>query len=237
MGARNRKLDREALVKRQRAAVWSRVGKLQRNCDLSRDEAEDIMRYICVQISGQQSTKKLSIRQVEELCKELDARISRHSRSTPKPQPPPADRRSTTRAGRAVYEDLNALTTMPGGRALLELAAALGWTKRGLRDWIRNRMGSVCEGIPWPQTRGQVMKLHEGLEAQLMRRDSSQPPALLQRAERALTLPELSNWEVSFLQSIVDRKGDVTIRVNTRGNNYRSWKTVTKLAEIERTRG
>jgi len=227
------------LSRQERAALWKRVSDLRAATGMSRDEAEDVMRLHVRRISGQESTKLLTSRELLEVQNALDHAARQAKRSKIR-SPKPAAQRETTRVGRETTEDGKGLVTREASRSLLLMAEALGWNRAQLRGWIQGRMANVCGGRPWPQSREEAIALHEGLEAILFRLPESQAPRVLARARECLKLRGLSAWEDKFLFDLVDKldvpRGKVEAE-NPRGWSFRSWKSLVKLAEIERTRG
>jgi len=205
-------------------ALWARVSQLAKVSELTRGQAEEAMRSIVFSVSDDSSTRSLTHRQAREVLDRLDE-IIRTARQESRP---------TTRSGRAATEDSTSTASKQQGQALLLLARAIGWDRRQLHTFIRQRMESVCGGMPWPQTVGQARDIHEALEAILWRRSSNQLRPLQERTRTALDLPDLTAWERRFLEDFARRLNSRHAAGEIIGTR---WKMAAKLAEIERKRG
>lgn len=215
------------VASRARAGVWARTAELALVVG-GKERAEEILRDIVHQETGQSSTRSLKPQQARAISARLMEIIQAETCGQAS--------RATTRAARAQTEDGKAVVTREQADALLELAGLLGMDRDALHAWIRGRMASVVGGMPWPQTVDQAVAIHEGLEAMLWRRDENRPAVLLERARAARALPEITDWETAFLDDLIKRLGKAE-RTPTRSGFRRSWKTVSKLAEIEAKRG
>lgn len=219
--------------------LWTALGRLQKLAGFDKETGEEILRNIVFDISGQRSTRRLSPAQAREVLQiineKADAEENERDRKL-KAAGESTDYRESTRAGRSATEDSNATITREQSTALLQLASLLDWGRPQLQRWIRDRMKSVCQGAPWPQTRGQATKLHEGLEAIVMRRDENQAGMVLLRAKRALRAPDLRVWEEKFLRSLVIDDGELLLLTRRQTMKYRSWRRLVKLREIESKR-
>jgi len=183
---------------------------------------------MCVrEVSGQTSTREITAKQADQVARLMERQIGEALPG-----------RRTTRQDRSQVENGEEIVTKAQSKALLDIARALGWTRGGLHKWIAEHMKNVCGGANWPQTRDQAIAVHEGLEAQLWRHQRNQPERIVERARTALEL-DVTVWERTFLLSLVERRGQVR-NVPTEGDNAKtraSWKSLVKLAEIERKRG
>ena len=208
----------------RRRALWGRVQKLSQATGMDREDAELVMRDHVEAITGQRSTRFMNQEQTAELFRRLDAMIR--------------EDRPSTRAARELEEDPDALITAEQSRTLVQLGLAVGLDRRRLRSWIVGHMKTVCGGRTWPQTRGQAIKVHEGLEAWLVRQPRSQPGQVERRARAGRLYDDLTAWERTFLRDLVERKGYPTPDRRRAGHFFRGhWKQLVKLAEIERKRG
>lgn len=201
----------------QLKGLWAITGRLQKLSGMSRDQAEDALRAVVTDVSGQASTRGLTVHQADAVRQRLEELVRSAMRDGPAGKPP----------GKPRKVDPEAPVTPDQSRALLLLAGELGWNRKRLTAFVARRMKTVTRGMPWPQTRGQAMAIHEALEAILWRREDSSWRAIKARAGDALELPGLTAWEVGFLESLIKQDGA--------GKPH--WKKVAKLAEIERTRG
>jgi len=222
--------------------MFSALGRLRKLEGMDKDTAETILRKMVLDESGQTSTRKLTPAQARRVLALLNGKVDDAKRRDAlkrrkTEQAANADYRENTRAGRDATESSAATVTREQGQALLQLAGLLGWGRSELRSWIKNKMGSVCKGMPWPQTRGQAMKLHEGLEAMVMRRPENQVDAVLERVRRARRAPYLTPFESKLLRDMDVEDDEVLHRWNKRQTmRYRSWRRLVKLAEIEKQR-
>ncbi len=196
----------------QLRGLWAITSRYQQLAGITRGQAEEALRAVVSAVSGQDSTRRLTVDQADEVSRCM-GEILRGAMREAAHQP------------RKV--DPHAPVTPEQSQALLLLAGALGWNRKRLTAFVAKRMKTVTRGMPWPQTREEAMAIHEALEAMLWRRDDSGWAAIKRRATAALDLPFLTPWEVGFLEDLVKR----------RGAGKPHWKKLAKLAEIERNRG
>jgi len=154
----------------QNRRIWGLVSQLGRQSGLGRDGAEDVMRLICREISGQERTSDLSPQQADRLILELGARLSpqaagRLGTPTGGPSPKAGPGAPAHRAQKAMAPDPAATITRQQQAVLEHLYKDAG---------INNPKG-FCERVikkPWPQTRADANKLYQALEAMIVRKIS-----------------------------------------------------------------
>ena len=206
--------------------IWSRLSRFQKVTGMPREDAEDVLRGIVKDVSEQTSTRQLTLGQARKVEQAIEGLIRAEGYD---PHARKGYRRASRRDQRRAAEGSSDMVTKEQSDALLRLAEAVGWNRERLRNWIKGHMASVCEGMPWPQTCGQAIKVHEGLEAILWRLPSSAPKAIVERCRVLLAAPvDLTPWESGFLRDLIDRHGQM--------RRDRTWRPMVKLAEIENKR-
>lgn len=158
---------------KQNKELWGLVGKLAKEYGSNDRAAEDYMRDVVEEVSGQRSTRLLTGVQAAKVIWELDREIFWQSLRD-KNEP-----------------DIEA--TGPQLWIVKRLFKELGID-------TPERQEGFCRRVihkDWPETRGEANKLYEGLEAMWMRRFKHKAFDMILELEACGTL---TDWEWGFLQ-------------------------------------
>jgi len=183
----------------QNRRFWAIVRDLVKQHGLDQADAEAILRDEVESVSGQRSTRALTSAQARMVIAKLSARLPQtEGRSGPDGRkrrasavrPPESARPPKDSTG----EDSTVITRKQMA-FLTELSGALGMDARAYRGFCRRVIKT-----PWPQTRAQAIKIHEGLEAMTRRRFTGEVLATL--TGRILAHPDVSIQDSNFARSV-----------------------------------
>lgn len=144
----------------QNNQIWGLVQRLSTYAHL---DGEEVMRDLCLQVSGQPSSKALTVEQADKVIEELEARVkrSRQDALSKKEGEPP---------------DPDAFHTQDQMDMMLCLFADLGWTSNAQQQGFYRRV--LCHkrqgAAIFPHTRGEMRKVIEALKAIYVRKFSRQ---------------------------------------------------------------
>lgn len=157
----------------QNNKIWGLVQRLKTYAHL---EGEEIMRELCLAISGQSSSKALTEAQADKVIEELEIRVKRARQDA-----------LSKREGEP--SDPDAFHTQDQMDMMLSLFADLGWTTNAQQQgFYRRILGHKCRvgyahQAVFPHTRGEMRKVTEALKAIFTRKYNT---ASLQEAIRTL---------------------------------------------------
>ena len=195
----------------QNRQLWGLVGQLAKLTGLGKEEAVELMRQECAEISGQRSSAALTGPQAAKLIAKLKYLAWRASGGE----------------GRAKSKEQRTKTYSPlesVSKAMLELIEHLWEDARIYQGKSRQGFTKRITGKPWPQTIDDGSKLIEALKGVVERRSSL--VELFCRANRLLKqrADRLTDWERGFLEKI---------REELRSGRMITSGAIGKLKEIE----
>ena len=212
----------------QNKRIWKLVNNFARATDFSREYAIERMHDFCEEISGQRQSSQLTEDQADEVINKLQEII----RTARKQNPPSSPFRKGGKRG--IDHDPDALATNQQLAILNQLFLDVGMDTdiRQMRFCERVIKSSI------PITRGDVLKVHEALEAMYVRRftdaDIDNMLALAMRAVGARgSVPLLTPWERGFIDDLY-RQINLPCRRGRRTGKYRKLSSMKlkKLKEI-----
>ena len=194
----------------QNKRIWKLVGQLAQATGLGREWAEEIMRAHCKEVTGQTSTRNLTVSRADELIARLEAAVEkivipaqagshehaggfRVKHGTTKKKPPSKEARQV--------HDGEAFTTPQMERMAKDLFADLGWaTAAQQRGFYKRVLGKDTIG---PITRADHLKIIEGLKAIWLRKNKQKiARAHLAIAELHQNGTGLTPWERGFIKDV-----------------------------------
>lgn len=177
----------------QNRTIWGLARKWSQATGLSTEDGRELVRTITADVSGQESTRKLTEAEAAQVIRRLDQTVrdvGGTPRPTAKPQQPPKRTKGRTTPGQQ--------------RLITALFEQLGW------DDQRRRMG-FCRrqcGHPWPQSQVHADQVIEGLKAMVMRQVD--PGDIRQRVEGLVRdhADKLDAWQGVFLPDLLRQFND-----------------------------
>jgi hypothetical protein len=176
----------------QSRALWGLKSQLER-AGLSADDAEQTLRRICVEVSGQEHTSRLSPNQAGRVIDQLQRLVSDATRKQPSREPAahepwgprgPGPRQAVTITGR--QQDVLQAVFRQAGMTTSEQQR--GFTQRQCKR-------------PWAQTQRDYDALIEALYAMVLR--AVTPGQALARARALVDHPKLDAWQRGMIPDLV----------------------------------
>ena len=198
----------------QNKRMWGLVHQLV-GAGMDRDQANDLLRAITREVSGQEHTSQLGPRQAGTVIDRLDAQLQELLPTTRKPWGPRGD------GPRPV------VTITPRQQAVI---SAL-FQQAGL-DTVERQRG-FCQRkcrVPWPQTQHHADALMEALQAMILR--TVTPAGCLARFERLNEDPRLNAFEEGFVDDLLRQFADADDPAKVMSTHK-----LQKLMEIEQRLG
>ncbi len=180
----------------QNKRIWKLVGQLAEATGLGRERAEEIMRDHCEQVTGQTSTRSLTVSQADDLIRRLEDigwKFLGVANKVPYKKKPSKEARQV--------HDGEALATPQMEGMLRDLFTDLGWgNKAQQRGFYKRVLGKDTIG---PVTRGDHLKVIEGLKAMWLRKNRHEiARAHLAVAELHQNGTGLTPWERDFVEDV-----------------------------------
>ena len=160
----------------QNRRIWALARDLSKERGISEEDAQDVVRRCAEEVSGQRSTRALTVAQAAAVIGRLAQLVAA-----------PSALRAADPAG---------MVTADQQEALSRLLETLGMDTRAYRGVCMRTIK-----VPWPQTREQAGKVYEGLEAMLRRRYKVEQLAEL--AQHVMDWPGVSPQDHAFAASIL----------------------------------
>lgn len=179
----------------QNSQMWGLVAQLRRLAGLSEDDAAEVLRKHCREISGQEHSSKLTVRQAEAVIARMAAEVGGYHGKRPAPARLPWGRR-----GDGPREDQRISPRQQQVLQALFVQAGLDTRERQM-GFSRRQCGQ-----PWPQTQSQADAIFEPLKAMVMRR--LQPSDALARFQALAGRPGLDKWKRDFVADVLRQFGE-----------------------------
>lgn len=172
----------------QNKAIWALVGKISRLPGMDMDDAKETCRRLAREVSGQESTKELTVSQARQLIDRLTNLLDGRPETTI----------ISKKSHKSPVQPEGDVLTQAQQRALSLVRDALHMDQSAYVAFCRRMTGA-----PWPQTKVHGIQVYEGLEALLLRRYPRAQVAQL--AQAVLKAPHISSEDETFARSIVKR--------------------------------
>lgn len=175
----------------QNKRLWGLVSQL-RTAGASRGDAEQVLRSITAEVSGQERTSLLTRPQADEVARRLAAHVQLCTRDQPTPttaetsssREPWGTRGPGPRHGQVITQRMQ--------EVLQALFHQAGMVSRPQQMGFARRQ---CK-VPWPQTQEHYDQLMEPLKAMVLR--ATAPVDAWSRVRALLDQPGLTRWEADF---------------------------------------
>lgn len=178
----------------QNRALWGCVARLRKEQGLSAEDAQAVLRGHVKAVSGQESTKTITVNQAAAVLRRLERVTPNPKAPQPAAKPVPAPARASE-LGKG--PDPEAAVTPAQLEYLGQITEMVGLDSRGYRGFCQRMLKH-----PWPQTRGEAIKVTEGMESMLRRKYTKS--ALAQYALTVKAVPHISTEDRAFCASIVE---------------------------------
>lgn len=169
----------------QNRQMWGLVTQLAKATGCSREEAQEALRACCVEVSGQDSSSRLTEAQAHQVIRMLEQRTPRQRPASERPSPPAS---AHARPGAITPRQQEVLLALFVQVKMTSREQQMGFCRRQFK-------------LPWPQHNGHVDQLITPLKAMAIRHVTG-----AEMRQRALALrgdPGLDAWQVGFIADLL----------------------------------